>query len=65
MTVLQAISQAGGLTPLADGDGTIVTRRVEGKAKRFKVPVGRISEGREEDVEIQAGDTIFVPERIF
>ena len=65
MTVLQAISQAGGLTPLADADGTIVTRRMDGKAQRFKVPVGRISEGREEDVEVQAGDTIFVPERIF
>lgn len=65
MTVLQAISQAGGLTPLADADGAIVTRRVAGKAQRFKVPVGRISEGREEDIEVQSGDAIFVPERIF
>lgn len=65
MTMLQAISLAGGFTPLADSNGTIVTRRVNGKSQRFKVPLGRVSEGREDDLNVQAGDAIFVPERIF
>lgn len=65
MTVVQVISLAGGFTQLANQNGTIVTRRVDGKMKRFKVPVERITEGRAEDVEVQAGDTIYVPERLF
>lgn len=65
MTILQALSIAGGLTPLADKNGTIVTRRSDGKTQRFNVPVGLISEGRENPVEVKAGDTIYVPERIF
>ena len=65
MTVVHAISMAGGFTPLADQNGTIVTRKVDGKTHRFKVPVGRITEGREEPFELRAGDTVYVPERLF
>ena len=65
MTVVQVISLAGGFTQLANQNGTIVTRRVNGKVQRFKVPVERITEGRADDVEVQAGDTIYVPERLF
>ncbi|MDD9941876.1 MAG: polysaccharide export protein [Myxococcales bacterium] len=65
MTVVQVISLAGGFTQLANRNGTIVTRRVKGKVQRFKVPVERITEGRTDDVEVQAGDTIYVPERLF
>jgi protein involved in polysaccharide export with SLBB domain len=65
MSLIEAISLAGGLTPLASGNSTIVTRRVEGQLKRFKVPVDSISEGRSEDFQLQAGDIVFVPERIF
>lgn len=65
MTVLHAISMAGGFTPLADQNGTIVTRKVDGKLQRFKVPVARIAEGRDEPFILQAGDTIYVPERLF
>jgi polysaccharide export outer membrane protein len=65
MTIVEAISVAGGLTKLASGNSTIVTRRVEGELKRFKVQVDSISEGRMEDFRIQSGDIIFVPERVF
>lgn len=65
MSLIEAISLAGGLTPLASGNNTIVTRRVEGQLKRFKIPVDSISEGRSEDFQLQAGDIVFVPERIF
>lgn len=65
MTVVQAISEAGGFTPLASRNDTIVTRRVEGKLQRFKVPVERITEGRSDDFPLKNGDIVYVPERIF
>ena len=65
MTIIEAISIAGGTTPLARGDSTIVTRRVDGQLKRFKVPVESISEGRAEDFKLQNGDIVFVPQRLF
>jgi protein involved in polysaccharide export with SLBB domain len=65
MGVVQAISVAGGLTSIAAGNDTIVTRQEGGKPRRYKVSVRRITEGQEQDFVLQAGDTIYVPERIF
>jgi len=65
MTIIEAIGTAGGITSLASGNSTIVTRRVDGQLKRFKVQVDSISEGRMDDFKLQSGDIIFVPERLF
>ena len=65
MTVVQAISMAGGFSSLADRDGTVVTRRVGDKTLRYRVPVERVTRGQAEDIEVAAGDIIFVPERLF
>lgn len=65
MTVVQAISMAGGFSSLADRDGTVVTRRVNGKIVRYRVPVAKVAKGQAEDIEVAAGDIIFVPERLF
>jgi protein involved in polysaccharide export with SLBB domain len=65
MGVVQAISVAGGLTALAAGNDTIVTRREAGRPKRYKVSVRRITEGQEGDFILEAGDIVYVPERIF
>lgn len=65
MTLVQAIGAAGGLSALARGDDTIVTRRVEGKLQRIHARVEAISEGHAQDIVLQAGDIVFVPERIF
>jgi polysaccharide export outer membrane protein len=65
MTVIEAVGAAGGLTALASGNDAIITRRVGGELKRFKVAVEAISEGRKENLELQGGDILFVPERIF
>jgi polysaccharide export outer membrane protein len=65
MTVVQAISAAGGLSALASGDNSIVTRKVDGQLKRFKVPIEAMAEGRANDFALQPGDIVFVPERIF
>jgi polysaccharide export outer membrane protein len=65
MNVVQAISVAGGLTSIAAANDTIVTRQVEGHPKRYRVSVRRITEGQEANFTLQAGDIVYVPERIF
>jgi protein involved in polysaccharide export with SLBB domain len=65
MTVVQAISMAGGFSSLADRDATVVNRRVDGQTIRYRVPVGKVTKGEAEDIEVAAGDIIFVPERLF
>jgi polysaccharide export outer membrane protein len=64
-TALQGISIAGGLSPIARGDSVVLTRRVDGDLKRFSIPVESITEGQAEDIPLEAGDILFVPERIF
>ena len=65
MTVVQAISMAGGFSSLAERDGTVVTRRVDEELVRYRVPVARVTKGQAQDIEVAAGDIIFVPERMF
>jgi polysaccharide export outer membrane protein len=65
MSVVEAISKAGGFTSMAKANDTIVIRAVEGEKKRFKVPVEAIGEGREPNFVLRAGDILFVPERVF
>ena len=62
MTIVQAISMAGGFKDLADKNHTILTRVVEGVEKKFTVPVEGIGMGREQNVHLQPGDIVFVPE---
>jgi protein involved in polysaccharide export with SLBB domain len=66
MTVIQAVSQAGGFAPLANKDGTVVTRRgPDARLERFLVMVSKITKGETEDFPLRAGDIVFVPERVF
>lgn len=65
LTVVQAVIGAGGFTPLASKDDTVVTRRVNGKLERFRIAASEVSRGNREDFSLRAGDLIFVPERVF
>jgi polysaccharide export outer membrane protein len=65
MTVVQAISQAGGFTAIASRNDIIISRRVDGRLRRFRVAVGDITEGTAEDLPLQSGDIVFVEERVF
>lgn len=56
MTVLQALSLAGGLTPYAAPNRVEVIRQIKGAKKKIKVKLDDI---------VQPGDTIVVPERFF
>lgn len=62
MTIVQAISLAGGLTQLAEKNGLVLTRIVDGDEKKFVVPFESIGLGRAPNVMLQPGDIVFVPE---
>lgn len=65
MSLIQAISQAGGLTAVASGTHVNLIRKTAKGQQTVQVDVDAISEGRAPDVPLQAGDQIYVPERIF
>ena len=65
MSLIQAISQAGGLTAVASGSHVNLTRKTAKGQQTVEFDVGAISEGKAPDVPLQAGDQIYVHERIF
>ena len=65
MSILDAISAAGGFTGMARKNAVTVIRRNNGEdSKRFTVPVGRIQENKANDFQILPGDVITVPQRL-
>ncbi len=65
MSVVEAITVAGGFTSMARENDTTVIRVVEGIKKRYRVPVEMIGQGKAANFTLMTGDIIFVPERIF
>jgi protein involved in polysaccharide export with SLBB domain len=66
MTVLDAVLLAGGPSPIANANGTIITRRTDkGDLERMSVAVASIGKGTGEDVELKPGDIVYVPESLF
>lgn len=65
MSIIQAVTLAGGFTKLAARNSTNVTRVVEGQEQKIKVPVDDIGVGREKNFTLQPGDIVFVPESFF
>lgn len=65
MTVIQAVTLAGGFTKGASQNGTSVTRLVDGQEVKMKVPVQDIALGKAPNVPLLPGDIVFVPESLF
>lgn len=67
MSIVDAISQAGGFTPMARKNAVKVTRSgardAAAKTESFTVPVESIASGKAKAFFLRPGDTIFVPER--
>jgi polysaccharide export outer membrane protein len=63
LTVLQALSIAGGPTEYAKTDRIVVLRTENGKQRTFKVNYKEIMDGKklEQNIELRPGDTINVP----
>ena len=65
MTIVDAVAQAGGFSPMAKKNAVQVTRAVDGRKQTFTLPVEDIGEGSRPNFLIQPGDVVFVPERLF
>jgi polysaccharide export outer membrane protein len=65
MTLVQAISNAGGLNAIGNGDRVNLTRRNQQGSTTVVLSLDAITEGRSPDLPLQAGDQIFVHERVF
>lgn len=65
MTLVQAISDAGGLNAIANGDRINLTRKDKRSATTVVLSFDAITQGRSPDIPLQAGDQIYVNERVF
>ena len=66
LTVLQAITAAGGPTPRARlTEINVIRRQPDGTQQTFSVNLKRIRSGRDPDVQLQDGDTVVVREWFF
>lgn len=63
MTIVEAIAQSGGFSPMARKNMVRVTRNLGGKAEIYKIPVEMIAEGTRPNFPMMPGDEVFVPER--
>ena len=65
MSIVQAVTVAGGFTRTAAQNATSVTRRVKGQEVRVKVHVQDIALGKAPNFTLEPGDIVFVPESLF
>ncbi len=67
MTVLEAISTAGGFTPVAAQDRTRVLRNVNGASVTYTIDVKAITQqgDKEKDMILEPNDVIYVPQSFF
>jgi protein involved in polysaccharide export with SLBB domain len=65
LTLVRAISMAGGVSAIGKKDHVNLTRKLKTGQKTYVVSVDAIMEGRSPDILLQAGDQIYVEERIF
>jgi polysaccharide export outer membrane protein len=65
MTIVQAVTIAGGFTKTAARNSTSVTRRVSGKETKMRVSVQDIALGKAPNLTLEPGDIVYVPESLF
>ncbi len=65
LTLLQAVSLAGGFTAIANHDRVNLTRQGKNGRTTVVLNVDAITDGRSPDLALQAGDSIYVHERVF
>jgi polysaccharide export outer membrane protein len=67
LTILRALTQVGGLTPLAAGGRVDILRGNVEKKERIRVDVDKMMRSPDEnpDIRLQPNDIVFVPQRLF
>ena len=64
MNIVEAITLAGGFKDSANSNYVIVTRQTKDGDKRIPVPVEKITEGKAQNLSLQPGDIVFVPDTL-
>ncbi len=62
LTLVQAISLAGGMNPLAQSRKVKLIRETAEGTKTYEIDVGAILESKRGDLPLEPGDIVFVPE---
>ncbi len=65
MSIVEAITRAGGFTKLAAKNQVVVTRVLDGQEQKLRVPVEDIGIGRAPNFLLKPGDIVYVPESFF
>jgi protein involved in polysaccharide export with SLBB domain len=65
MSVVQAVTLAGGFTKTAARNSTSVTRQVNGTEAKIKLNVQDIALGKAPNFTLEPGDIVYVPESMF
>jgi len=67
LTVLEAITLAGGFTDLAAPDRTKVLRNANGQNQNIQVEISRITKqgDKSADITLEPNDTVFIPQSFF
>ena len=65
LTLVQAVSLAGGLTAIAHDDRVNLTRKTDTGTRTAVISIDSIMEGKSPDIPLQPGDRIYVHERLF
>ena len=65
MSIIEAITTAGGFTDLASTNSVGVTRVVSGNEIKLDVPVANIGRGKAKNFFLRPGDIVVVPEAVF
>jgi polysaccharide biosynthesis/export protein VpsN len=65
MTLVQAISNAGGLNAIGNGERVNLTRKDKQGTTTAVLSFDSITDGRSPDIPLQSGDQIYVHERVF
>lgn len=67
LTVLEAVTMAGGFTPIAAPDRTKVIRAADGKSQSFTIEVSAITKRgeKQKDIQLEPNDVVYVPQSFF
>jgi len=65
ITLVQAISYAGGFSAIANQNRVTLSRKTKSGKQTVMISAEAITDGRSPDIPLQAGDQIYVHERIF
>lgn len=62
ITIVEAFALAGGFTERARSNNTKLTRVIDGVEMQFRIPMQKIVEGKQRNLQLLPGDVIYVPQ---